>query len=284
MTTVYCAGKELKVLMIGNSFSQSVLKYLPSIVEASADDHLLLGQAYIGGCSMQRHCAEYASSAQNPAHRPYWTNLELGHDHKASLQELLDARQWDMVTIQQASHESWRFERYADFYPQLVKIIRHHQPTAEIVVHQTWSYHSSDPRIAPPKPEWGFDQTGMYERLTESYRKLAQALNARIIPVGYAVQLTRARKAADAPDVVGNFYTVTDKETGKKREVRDCIHFNKRGEYLQGCVWYMYLFGRSGSDVKFRPQELTPEESGLYVKCAEDAVRDFPQIRTAAAE
>lgn len=47
MTSVCGFAGELKVLMVGNSFTHSVLTYLPSLVKASAEDKLLLGQAGI---------------------------------------------------------------------------------------------------------------------------------------------------------------------------------------------------------------------------------------------
>ena len=67
------SAKELKVLMIGNSYSESVLKYLPRMVEADGTVKLRLRQAYIGGCTMERHLKEYDKAKANPKHRPYTT-------------------------------------------------------------------------------------------------------------------------------------------------------------------------------------------------------------------
>ena len=49
------AAKELKVLMIGNSFSICVGRNLPQIVSKDADNKLVLTSAYIGGCTFDRH-------------------------------------------------------------------------------------------------------------------------------------------------------------------------------------------------------------------------------------
>lgn len=303
MTSVCGFAGELKVLMIGNSFTHSVLTYLPSLVKASAEDKLLLGQAEIPGCPIWRHIEEYEKSEADPSHRPYWTNLELkGNtpDGMSSLQELLDAEQWDIVTIQQASHESWQPDKFDNFYPRLVEIIRKHCPKSEIVIQQTWSYASDDPRVAKPSPTWGFDQDEMYRRLNENYRNMAKALNARIIPTGYAVQLSRERapekytgfdKAEvsryvhpDLPpaspiEVVGSFCWHKDSKTGKFVMWQDTFHLNKRGEYMQACVWYMFLFGRTGADIRFVPESITKEDSAFLIGCAESAVRDYPQVR-----
>lgn len=148
------SAAELKVLMVGNSFSLSVLTYLPKIAEASGKK-LKLGEAMIGSCTIWRHYGEYGKTEKDPSHRPYWTNLKLPGrpDGKVSLQDLLTADRWDIVTIQQASHESWRGETF-EGAPKLIALIRKHQPQAEIVIQQTWSYRSDDSRVMPPDSEW----------------------------------------------------------------------------------------------------------------------------------
>ncbi len=295
LAAALCGAEELKVLMIGNSFSQSVLRDLPNIVKASGKDKLKLAQAMIGGCSMQRHCAEYRKSEVNPAHRPYWTNLKLDNrpKNKVSLQDLLTADQWDIVTIQQASHESWNPESFR-FAEELIGMIRRHQPKAEIVIQQTWSYRADDPRIMLPKPKWGFDQNGMYERLTDNYRALAKKYGFRIIPTGFAVQIVRGKtvdkfepctpaelKSLNPPDlpkqagdIVGKFYWMKHRD-GKLHIDRDTIHLNRRGEYLQGCVWYMFLFKRTAADVKFVPPSISNPDAQFLAECAEEALRNF---------
>ena len=97
--------KTLRVLMIGNSFSQSVLPFLPPIANADPTVKLIIRNAYIGGCSIQRHLKEYDTTANNPEHRPYTTNLPIEgiNGKKVSLQECLKADQYDIVSIQQAS-------------------------------------------------------------------------------------------------------------------------------------------------------------------------------------
>ncbi len=77
MIAFSCGAKDLKVLMVGNSFSQSVLAYLPKLAEAAPDCKLKLGQAMIGGCTFEHHCKVFEQAEQDPACKPYWTNLRL---------------------------------------------------------------------------------------------------------------------------------------------------------------------------------------------------------------
>lgn len=303
MLALTCGAKDLKVLMVGNSFSQSVLAYLPKLAAAAPDCKLKLGQAMIGGCTMERHCNEFKKAEQDPKYKPYWTNLTLDpknpKNHKASLKDLLTADKWDIVTIQQGSHQSWMPEKFGPYAEELIGIIRKYAPQAEIVVHQTWAYRSDDPRIAPGKPGWKFEQKGMYERLTKNYTDLAKKHNFRIIPVGYAVQLTREKSPvkfrnydpallktlnfpdlpSQAGDVVGNMYWGKDRKSGEMQIRRDSIHLNNRGNYLQGCTWFMFLFNKKAADVKFIPNNIGDKDAKFLAECAEEAVAKFPQVK-----
>ena len=132
---------------------------------------------------------------------------------------------------------------------------------------QTWSYSKLDGRICDKKTKgpgsWGIDQLGMYERLTDNYRALAEKNGFDIIPTGLAVQLFRAM-APRAEDVVG---TVSPKGV-------DSIHLNPRGEYLQACVWTAKLFGADIRDISYAPTELgSAEDFATMRHAAMEAVR-----------
>ena len=62
-------AKQLKVLMIGNSFSICVLKEMPACA-ASAGETLDLASLYIGGCPLDRHW-ENVEKAGDPNFKPY---------------------------------------------------------------------------------------------------------------------------------------------------------------------------------------------------------------------
>ena len=59
---------------------------------------------------------------------------------------------------------------------------------------------------------------------------------------------------------------------------KDTIHLNRDGNYLQACVWYMFLFDKKAADVKFVPKNLKIDAKFL-VKCAEEAIEKFPQVQ-----
>ena len=277
--------------MIGNSFSICVLKYMPSVAAELGCD-LDLASLYIGGCPLMRHAANIAAGGY-PDHRPYlvtWNYASLQDqtavpfasllggekgDH-GNIPQLLAADKWDVVTIQQASHESWNPDTYYPWADMVISAIRKNAPQARIVIQQTWSYCNADARICNQETKgpgtWGFDQLGMYERLTANYSKLAAEYGFDIIPTGKAVQLYRERRPVTqvAEDVVGNFWT---DENGVDHA--DTIHLNRDGEYLQACVWTAKLFGADVTRLATVPENLnTPANAALLRECARDAVAE----------
>ncbi len=292
-------AKELKVLMIGNSFSNSVNVFLPKLVKAEGKHTLILEQAMIGGCTLERHIKELNGALNDPKFPKKYSNWPI--KGRYSLPERIVAKKWDIITIQQASHHSWSKEKTHPYADQLIAYIRKHAPQAEIIIQQTWAYRNSDPRIGGTKPKWGFDQQGMYDRLTDNYTSLAKKYGFRIIPTGMAVQIFRAKtpvkyvpptaeEIADLTppnllsndgDVVGKCWwsKKTDPKTGKQKFVIDSIHLNKPGEYMQACVWYAFLFGENAKNIKFVPQAVKPEQAALLRTCAQEAIENFKQVK-----
>lgn len=274
--------KELKILTIGNSFAWSVFDSLKKITAADPSCKLTIEAANMGGCSLERHWKTFQEGK-----KPY--------AKKYSLAEMLSQQKWDVVTIQQVSQFSWRKETYQPYADEIIKLVRQLSPSAEIVVQQTWSYHAGDSRLTPAK--WNITQEQMYEKLTDAYLDLAKQYHFRIIPSGLAVQLYRKAMGAALvgpdpatfkdlkqgeipknPDIVGNFRWAKDKKTNQPIFTKDFIHLNPRGQYLQGLVWYGFLFGKDPEKAAYIPEKMSKEEADLLKKCAASAIREFRQV------
>ncbi|MFA6816894.1 MAG: DUF4886 domain-containing protein [Lentisphaeria bacterium] len=279
---------KLSVLTIGNSFSESLKAYWQQAVD-STGCQLEFDGANIGGCELHRHW-HYIEEEKDPNCRIYKSN-------RYKMREMLAMKQWDIVTIQQASHASWKPETYQPFAQNIIDYIHQYAPQAEIVIQQTWAYRADDPRLCPDrKSYWGIDQTGMYDRLTAAYKKLSKdSGNLRIIPTGLAVQLTRQNQGyhfqnytpaslhqlrwpdlpSQAGDTVGKLFWGKNHETGSFAIYGDHIHLNIRGQYLQACVWFAFLFHRSAEDILFIPDEIDNNDAVFLQKMANRAVCEF---------
>jgi hypothetical protein len=286
------SAKELKVLMIGNSFSNSLFTYLPKMVEAGKTHKLKLANAYIGGCTLERHCRNVDAEKTDPELKPYSFVVTGEKSRKEKLSVMLKADKWDIVTIQQGSVHSPYKEKTHELAKKLMAFVKVYAPQAEIVVHETWAYsgHHSWFKKKDFKPN---TRQMMHEMLKANYTELAKTHKLRMIPVGNAVQLFREKlpvkqvafNKADLKklvrpnvidvsggDVVGKISWRKDRKDPSKIVLsHDTIHMNDKGKYLQAAVWYMFLFDAKAADIKLPYND---PGAKLMLECAEKALAD----------
>jgi len=267
-----------KVLMIGNSFSISLLEHLPQVAAASGVD-LDLASLYIGGCSLKRHW-ENAARDGDKKFKPYrYGRSRFGKvtHGMANVCDVLRMAKWDIVTVQQASHDSWKPESYSPYGSQLVAKIRELAPQAKIYVQETWSYTPWDKRLV----QWNIGQDDMYDKLHEAYGTFARRLGLGIIPFGTAVEEWRRRlpvrytdKSFGGDVVGGGRQDATDcfrrNEQGKWEPNCDVFHLNRKGEYFQALVWARTLFGVDITDISYCPDFVTESEARLMRDIAQE--------------
>ena len=203
---------------------------------------------------------------------------------------MLATQKWDVVTIQQASHESWKPGSFHPWADSVIATVRSLAPDAEIVVHETWSYNAADARIGGKFPDWPFDQAGMYARLETNYLALARENGLRVIPVGLAVQKRRAALAAR-----GGVFDPDTLEPGAPIDLRgepvgalgwkdgkisgDTIHLNKAGEYMQAMAWLGFLFDRDVREIGFAPAAAGDAETCAALRAAAQDALDEAKAR-----
>ena len=270
--------KSLNVLTVGNSFSICLERYFPSVVRSVPGCDVTLESIYIGGCPLERHWGNIVREEADPEKR---------HFKEFTYRQKFESKKWDVISIQQSSPLSWKPESYFPYAEQLCDYIRKYAPTAEIVIQQTWSYRADDGRLA----QWGIDQTKMYEALFAAYNEAAAKLNLRVIPVGLAIQEARKNQPGgyeqldrskfvypDLPDM-NRYFLGNLRWDDSKKLVGDAFHLNRRGDYLQACVWFAVLYGRSAEEVTFVPKEITADDAVFLRRMAQKAVEEFQQVK-----
>ena len=254
--------KTLKVLAIGNSFSIDATTYLKEMALADGVD-LRVASAAIGGCSFERHYNNITNGTKD-YHLTYYTPEETFHNSEVSLEQCLKANDWDIITIQQVSGLSGKYETFFPFAPELVSYIKSIHPKAEIRIHMVWAYARFFGGVA--NNGYGTN-LNMYNCVVDAYEKLAKVFdNAKIIPSGYAMQIARSHFGDSIH--------------------RDGFHCSEMGRVLTGWVWYECLTGISALDSKFKPQEtkasymegnidITDEEEKILRDAAHQAVMKY---------
>ena len=273
-------GKQnpLRVLLIGNSFSQNASAYLIEI-SREAGHELVIGHAEIGGCSLQKHwdLAELArKEPDNPKGRPY---------QGKSLQMLLSEGEWDVITLQQYSMLSADLETYMPYVKNLFNMIKRSQPKAEIVLHQTWAYRSDSKKFGQiSDKKFAATEKEMYEKSRAAYHTVADSLGVRIIPTGDAFWMIsndpkwRYKKDEkfnfddhtypDLPDQTNSLHKgyIWD---GNQKLKFDTHHASNAGKYLGSLVWYSFLFREPARKVHFVPADVPAKFAAGLRKCAD---------------
>ena len=239
----------MNILSIGNSFSKDAQRYLHEIAKADGVE-LTCFNLFIGGCPLSRHYRNMLSEE-----RAYTLEIN-GHStgFLVSLKEALLNRNWDVVTVQQASPESTDYETYQPYLNELVAYVRRCVPKAKILVHQTWAYEQGSQRM---HEDFGFpDQRDMFLALQEAYAKAVQDINADgMIPSGEVFQALLAN--------------------GIEKVHRDMYHAGwGLGRYALGLTWYAVLTGRDVENIAFSDfdEEVTPQQVAIAKKSVKEVV------------
>jgi hypothetical protein len=284
-------SKTIRVFVIGNSFSNNALLYLPRIA-GSAGDRLVVETASIGGSSIEKHWNGVAASLAIPESK------EARIYGGKSLKELMGDGSWDIVTIQQYSMDSPDPETYQPFARRLRDYVLKLQPKARVVLHQTWAYRV-DSR------DWGNvgrgkrakDQAEMWQKSRDAYHRVADELGVSLIPVGDAFHTfdtdprwgyrpdpafdPRTAEEPALPDQSHSLHIGYNWKDGKLGF--DSHHASPAGCYLAGLVWYAALFDGSPEKATFAPPGVSPDFAARLREVASGVVHAQKRARPAAA-
>ncbi len=223
----------MKLLAVGNSFSEDSTSYLQSIAK-SAGVNLFVRNLYIGGCSLETHSKNIKTDEQ-----AYIYQCDASPIGMISLNEALDAEDWDIVTLQQNSGNSGDYSSYQPYLSELIEHIESKLPKAKISFIETWAYEIDSNH--PDFVRYGNDQIKMYENIISASEKASQAHGIDICRVGEVIQ--RARSLSEF-----------DYQNGGLSLCRDGFHLSlDYGRFLAGLVWYKFFCGHDVHSVTYRP-------------------------------
>lgn len=242
----------MKVLAIGNSFSQDATRYLHNIAKAD-DMDLMVVNLMIGGCSLRRH---YNNVLENKNDYSFEFNGEKTN-LPVTVKDALLSNEWNYVTIQQVSSQSPDFSTYEPYLKTIAEYIRKYAPTAKILIHQTWAYEDESKRLTE---ELGYVSSDkMYNDLEKAYKCAKEEIGAfGIIPSGYAFECAKEL----------NIYPLH----------RDTFHSSFGiGRYIVALTWYKYLTGNDIMQNTFCDfdEEISEENIVLCKMAATKAVETY---------
>ena len=238
----------MRVLAIGNSFSQDATRYLHGIARSEGVD-IDVSNLYIGGCTLAQH---YNNMLGDLKAYDFFFN---GNDTKlkVSIKDMLLTQgvyegNWDYITIQQGSRYSFDYSSYQPYITEIIKFVKKYAPKAKILIHQTWAYEQGSELLKNVGYE---DYVDMYHDIVDAYAKAADDINADgIIESGRLMKKMLAN--------------------GMPKVHRDTFHADLGfGRYALALLWYKVLTGNDVKENKFKDFDVpvSKEEIEIVKEC-----------------
>ena len=242
----------MEILSIGNSFSRDAQRYLHWIARADGVN-LNSFNLYIGGCPLSTHYRNMLSEG-----REYTLDANgVATGFEVSIKEALLNRNWDVITLQQASPASPKYKTYQPYLDKLAEYVRLYQPKAKIAFHRTWAYQQESPRL---ENLFGYTtHQEMFRAIVAATEQAAADINADLIlPSGDVFQLMLER--------------------GVKTVHRDMHHADLGiGRYALALTWYAVLTGRDvmGNTFCDFDAPVSSEEMQIAKECVMEIAPNF---------
>ena len=242
----------LKILTIGNSFSDDTMQYVYQIAESAGVEKIKLGNLYIGGCSLDLHAT---NARENRAAYDYRVNSGGGWFNvpEYRMYDAIVSENWDFISLQQASGSSGIGDTYSNLQ-YMIDYVRSLAPNAKIVWNMTWAYQQDSTHGEFYK--YGSDQMQMYQSIVSTVKNKVCSNSAftHVIPNGTAIQNARTSYVGD-------------------RLTRDGFHLSlDLGRFIAGLTFFYGLTGISVENIDYMPEGIDGDLFKIAIESAMNAV------------
>ncbi|MDR2473544.1 MAG: DUF4886 domain-containing protein [Tannerella sp.] len=223
----------LKVLGIGNSFTDDGMEYLPDMLNAAGIKNVTLGKISLGGCSLERHDTLFVTGDTLYKYNKSYSGKnrwETERQHCALSYAIADEA-WDIIVIQQASPFSGLYETYQPYLKRLITSILTTCPNAGVTLawQMTWAYGSASTHTG--FANYNKDQNTMYQAIIQAVKTMISETGIDlIIPSATTIQNLRASEINNPPADL----------------TRDGYHIDfGAGRYALACTWFQSVIAPS---------------------------------------
>lgn len=219
---------KLKILGIGNSFTEDAMIYLPELIQVAGLSNITIARVFNGGTSLQQHNTNLAQSEKTYYYQKTNSNNKWkSYSNKFTLQEVLTDEDWDIIVLQQVSQESGQYKTFQPHLNNLIKTILEKCSNKKVSLawHMTWAYASNSTHSGFPL--YNNNQMNMYKAIVDATKKMTAYSGIDIvIPSGTALQNLRGSYLNNPPADL----------------TRDGFHSDYgAARYVEACTWFETL-------------------------------------------
>ena len=251
-------GKEISILFIGNSFSDDTEAYMIDILLNLGYTNVDVGNLYIGGCDIDTHYSnltndigayDFRMRSHNGRKYTEYVTTTVG-GKKQSLDFAIAYKDWDIISIQQASGYSGQADTYNNL-DALVTEVKNKatNPDVEFVFNMTWAYQADSTHAQ--FPDYNSDQMTMYNAIVNAVQS---KVSYTVVPNGTAIQNARTSLLGD---------TLT----------RDGYHLNlKIGRFIAGLTFVAKVTGEDITSFDYAPNGVNGVQLAIAIESVQNAL------------
>lgn len=270
---------ELRILFIGNSFTEDATEHLPGILKAAGVTHVTMTRAYHGGYTLPEYDDNFAS-ANICARRDCaagGTKWEGTNALDRSLEEILESGTWDIVTLQEHTGKevAWTWpgtlrNALGGLIDKIYSAQPKHRPTIVYLMAQTYGRYN-----ATILPKFDNDPDKMFRTVTDVVKKImSETCIDRVIPSGTMLQnlRTTSANADNQMDLTRDSYHM---DYGLSRYGAACTVFEAiispcTGKTLDGNT---YRYAASSTEPSKYSTPVTDANAPIAIRAAREAVK-----------
>lgn len=137
------SGNTLRILAIGNSFTENMTLHLPRLIADAGADSVVVAYAAFAGASLEYQMTHLTSAdathirAVSTGGQPFRVDTV-----RRSLPYCVDYADWDIIVIQQKSTLSGLWETVNPYLATTTRLLKTGHPRAQIAWQMTWAFAS----------------------------------------------------------------------------------------------------------------------------------------------
>ncbi|WP_374163639.1 DUF4886 domain-containing protein [Arcticibacter sp. MXS-1] len=255
------AKNVIKILAIGNSFSEDGIENYLYELGRAAGDSLVIGNLYIGGCSLETHSKNAATNAPAYSYRKIAGGTKTVLE-KQTMESAIKDEPWDYISFQQVSGKSGIYDSYFPYLTQVMQYVKERasNPKVKYILHRTWAYAGNSTHADFSR--YNKDQNEMFKSIVTATRKVMKNVKSLkfMVPSGTAIQ--NARTSA-----IGDHFN------------RDGYHLELNyGRYTAACTWFEALTGKSVIGNSYVPENVGKVKANIAQHAAHYAMKKPDQV------
>ena len=242
----------LRVLAIGNSFSEDAVGQELYPLFASDGRKVIIAQAYISGCDLQTHYQESSNDTDAYSYRKIVDGTTTKTTAKMSY--ILGDEKWDYISFQQGGGHHGEYSTFEPYLSNMINLCREKAAykNFKVIFHAPW--------VAPATSTnakfgfYGYNVETMYAGIVDATKKADDNHHFDIVINSFdAVQNGRTSYLGDTFD-------------------RDGWHLNMSyGRYTVSCLWYEKLTGKSVLENSYHPESISDDVAFVCKTAAHEA-------------